>query len=93
MRIDSPFARVNRRQMKMAEIDPLAGRDVVQVRRLQTLFSLGIRVVQNPLIAGQVAQVPARIEYAVADLLDIASAFVVFKQEITPVLVASKCFD
>lgn len=88
MRVAPPFPCVDLRQVEMPQVDPFARLDVIQVGRLHPLLSLGIGIVENPFVAGQVADVPASIEHTAADLLNVPASVLVFKQEVPPVIVS-----
>lgn len=90
VRIDTPFTGVNRRQMKMAEIDAAARGDLVEVRGLHPLFAFRIRVAEDPLVAGQIAAVSPAIEHATANLANVAASINIFKEKIPPAIVAIK---
>ena len=70
VRVDAPFAGVLFRQMKPAQIDSSPRLDVVEVWSLQPFRTLWISIVQNPFIAGQIADVTGPVEYAVSHFLD-----------------------
>ncbi|EDL60318.1 hypothetical protein PM8797T_21253 [Gimesia maris DSM 8797] len=56
---------------------------MVQVRCLNPLFSFGIRIIQDPFLARQVAQMSSIIQHSLSDLLQLALRFI-FHQKITP---------
>lgn len=69
MRITSPFAFILRRLIKMAERHRFAGRYVVKIYVLLSLF-VRIGIVEDPLIAGQVGAVAVSCHYVFADDFD-----------------------
>ena len=75
----------------MAEVDAASGLNMIQVRRLQTFGSLGVGVVEDPVVSGEIAQVAGSIQNAVANLRD-RSAFSILEQEVAPFGIAKPVF-
>ena len=73
MGIAAPFAGVLRRQVEASERDSLAGCDVIEIDVLFSLF-VGVGVVKNPLIAGQVCAMAVSGHNVFADYFDLARA-------------------
>ena len=70
MRVDSPLARIFPGQMKLAQVDAATGRDMIEVGDLHPTVGLGVGVVQDPIVVGQVRQMTTRIEDPFSDLPD-----------------------
>ena len=76
VRIASPLTPVLPRRNETPERHPAPARDVVEIRMLLPL-TVGIRVVEDPLVARQVAAVPVSGHDALADELEHGAAIAV----------------
>ena len=85
--INPPFAGIFFGEMKLTEIDSLPGGKMIQVGRLQAVWSLRVGVIEKPLIARQVRQMSSCIQDAMADFLNVPASLDIFEQEIPPIRV------
>ena len=75
--------------MKMSQVDAVAGFDVIQMGRLQSVGTFRVGVVQDPLVAREIRKVTVAVEDAPADLLK-RRRFTIGKQEVAPIRIAEQ---